>query len=75
MVWSFHMPGKEFIYIDDVDFDRIEGNYIYMIWWGARRFPEEVLEKFHVQVTDCGIMRFEEGVAGVRLQRVEFQKK
>ena len=75
MVWSFHMPDKEFIYIDDIDFDQIEGNYIYMIEWGGKGFPDEVLEKYHVQVTDCGTMRFEEGMAGVHLQRVGFQRK
>lgn len=75
MVWSFHMPDKEFIYIDDVDFDEIGGNYIYMIWWGARGFPDEVLEKYHIQMTDCGVMRFEEGMAGVHLYRVGFQRK
>ena len=75
VLWEYHVPGKEFIYIDDIDLNEIEGNYIYMIAWGGRDFPQSVYDEFHIAIDDCGAMRFEEGIAGVRLYKVRFQKK
>ena len=75
VVWEFHTPGKEYIYIDDVDLNQIDGNYIYMMAWGGRDFPESVYRDFHIAIDDCGEMRFEEGMAGVRLYRVRFQRR
>ena len=75
VLWEFHTPGKEYIYIDDIDFHEIEGNYIYMIAWGGRDFPQRVYDEFHIAIDDCGEMRFEEGIAGVRLYKVRFQEK
>lgn len=75
VLWEFHTPGKEYIYIDDIDFHEIEENYIYMMAWGGRDFPERVYKDFHIAIDDCGEMRFEEGIAGVRLYKVRFQKK
>lgn len=75
VLYASHLPGKEFIFIEDVDFETLPDNHIYFIAWAGSWFSQEDIEKYHIQAQDCGTMRFEEGVAGVKLYRINFEKR
>lgn len=47
-----------------------EKDYVYLISWGGHMFGDEVVQRYGLELTDCGTMRFEEGVAGVKLYKV-----
>lgn len=75
VLYAYHLPDKEFIFIDDLDVDELDQNYIYFISWGGKWFSDDVKVKYDLQVEPCGTMRFEEGVAGVELYKVTFKDK
>ncbi len=70
VLYGAHLREQEFVYINDFDWDNYEKDYVYFIAWGGHNFSSEVYEKYKLQLVDCGTMRFDEGVAGVRLYKV-----
>ena len=72
VLYSAHLREQEFIFIDDVEWESLEQDYVYMIGWGGHWFEPRVQEKYNLQVERCGTMRFEEGVAGVELYKITY---
>lgn len=74
VLYGAHLPEQNFLFIEDVDFDKLDKNYIYMIAWSGNWFSPETVEKYHIEREIVGNMRFEEGVAGVLLYKITFVK-
>lgn len=74
VLFGAHLPEQEFVFIDDVDFEKIEKNYVYMIAWSGDWFSPETVEKYQIERETIGTLRFEEGVAGVLLYKISFVK-
>lgn len=70
VLYGAHLREQEFIFIDDLDWESMDRDYIYMIAWGGHWFDPEVVQKYQLEAVDCGTMRFEEGVAGVKLYKI-----
>ena len=74
VLYGAHMPEQKFIYIDDVDFENLDKDYIYMLGWSGKWFSTETVERYHIECETVGELRFEEGVAGVLLYKLSFDK-
>lgn len=72
VLYGAHLREQEFVFIDDVNWESLEQDYVYMIGWGGHWFDSQVQEKYNLQVESCGTMRFEEGVAGVELYKITY---
>lgn len=70
VLYSSHLREQQFVDIDDFDWENYEKEYVYFISWGGHLFSDEVYQKYQLKLLDCGTMRFEEGVAGVKLYKV-----
>ena len=71
-LYSAHLPDQEFLWYSQVDFDSLEGDSIYMISWGGEWFDPDTIEKYNIRVEECGTMRFEEGMGGIKLLKLYF---
>ena len=72
-VYKYYLPESEFLWYEDVDFSKLEGNSIYMISWGGAGFDQEDVEKYNITVEYLSFFRLEEGVADVALCKVHFE--
>ncbi len=70
VLYGAHLREQEFIFIDDFDWEKYEKDYVYLISWGGHMFDDETEQKYGLEMSDCGTMRFEEGVAEVKLYKV-----
>lgn len=75
ILYGAHLPEQQFVWIYDMDWEHYEQDYIYFICWGANWFTADIQEKYQLQFEECGVMRFEEGMAGVKLFKVNISKK
>lgn len=75
VLYGAHLPEQEFVFYDEVDFSKLEKDYVYFISWAGNWFQEETIEKYNIIAEDCGTMRFEEGVDGVKLYKLIFDKE
>ncbi len=73
VLYGSHLREAEFVYIDDVDWEALNGDPIYLISWGGKWFEPDVIQRYQVEVIDCGTMRFDQGVAGVKLYKILYQ--
>ena len=62
ILYEYYLPNAEFVWYEDVDFDK-EGGSFYMIDWGGTDFDEELKEKLQIEEQFCGSVRLEEGIA------------
>lgn len=74
VLYGAHLTEQEFVWFDDVNFDEFDKDYVYFIAWGGKWFSDEETEKYQIQAEDCGTMRFEQGVAKVKLYKINFVK-
>ncbi len=74
VLYGAHLPNQELVFYDDVDFDVLDKEYVYFIRWGGNWFSDETIEKYHITSEECGTMRFELGVDGVKLYKIYFKK-
>lgn len=74
VLYGAHLPEQDFIWIDDMDWENYEEDYIYFISWGSKEIPWSIQEAYQMELLDCGTLRFEEGMAGIKLYKVCFQK-
>ena len=74
VIYEYYVPDAEFIWIEDVDFSGISQDYVYMIAWGGLSFEQDVVEKYKILVEYIYPFRLEEGIDGVYLCKVSFQK-
>lgn len=74
VLYGAHLPDKEFVFIDDVDFEEFDKDYVYMISWGGAWFSDEIVDRYQLKTQNCGEMRFEEGMAGMVLYKISFQR-
>lgn len=72
-IYKYYLPESKFLWYEDVDFSRLEGNSIYMISWGGAGFDQEDIEKYDISVEYLSFFRLEEGVADVALCKVHFE--
>lgn len=70
VLYGAHLREQEFVFIDDFNWEEYEKDYIYLISWGGHMFDEETEQRYGLELYDCGDLRFEEGVAGVKLYKV-----
>lgn len=70
ILYGAHLPEQDFVWIEDMDWENFEGDYIYFISWGGLEIPWLIQEAYQMQFVDCGTMRFEEGMAGIKLYKV-----
>ena len=72
-MYKYYLPESNFLWYEDVDFSKLEGNSIYMISWGGAGFDQEDIEKYDISVEYLSFFRLEEGVADVALCKVHFE--
>lgn len=74
IVYGAHLPEQEFIWVEDMDWANYDKDYIYFISWGPIEIPWDLQQTYGMQYVDCGTLRFEEGMAGIKLFKVCIQK-
>ncbi len=74
IVYGAHLPEQEFIWVEDMDWGNYEKDYIYFISWGPIEIAWNLQQQYAMQYIDCGTLRFEEGMAGIKLYKVCIQK-
>lgn len=50
MAFDYYMPGHEFIYIDDLDFETIDTDEFWMLNHDAVPFPDETVEEYGLEI-------------------------
>lgn len=69
MLYQYWLPNAEFIWYEDVDFEKMGGEF-YLLSWGGSDYDRMLYENGTLKKERLGSMRFEEGVAGVELWKI-----
>ncbi len=72
-LYRYYLPESDFLWYEDVDFSKLDGDYVYMISWGGGNFPQEEIEKYDISIEYRSFFQLEEGVADVALCKVHFK--
>ena len=72
-LYRYYLPESDFLWYEDVDFSKLEGDYVYMISWGGGNFPQEEIEKYDITIEYRSFFQLEEGIADVALCKVHFK--
>ncbi len=72
VLYSYYVPGAEFIWYEDVDFSNWKEEVFYVIAWGENDFPEEIYVSGDLKKEVLGEMRLEEG-ASAQLWRMWYR--
>lgn len=72
-LYSYYLPNAEFIWYEDVEFDKL-GDEFYMLSWGPKDFSWELYANGVLEKESLGTMRLEEGVDGVELRKITYHE-
>lgn len=72
VMYRYYIPDADFVWFDEADFSKLDGEYVYMIRWGGQFFSEEVMDKYDIVVEPVNWFRLEQGVDNVLLCKVYF---
>lgn len=72
-LYTYYLPNAEFVWYEDVEFDKMNDEF-YMISWGPGDFGWQLYENGILEKETIGVMRLEEGVAGVELRKIKFHQ-
>ena len=75
VLYEYYLPNAEFVWMDDVDFSRLNQDYVYMICWGGQDFCGEIREQWDISEEYLGTVRLEAGMAGIDFVKVHFEKR
>lgn len=74
IVYGAHLPEQEFIWVEDMDWENYEQDYIYFISWGPIEISWSIQQEYQIQYVNCGTLRFEEGMGGITLYKLSWIK-
>lgn len=72
-LYRYYLPDSDFLWYEDVDFSKLDGDYVYMISWGGGNFPQEEIKKHDITIEYRSFFQLEEGIADVALCKVHFK--
>lgn len=72
-IYKYYLPGNYFLWYEDVDFSKMEGDSIYMISWGGGGFPQEVIDTYNITIEYLSFFQLEKGIGDVALCKVHFK--
>lgn len=74
ILYGAHLPDKEFVMLDEMEWDKWNEDHIYLISWGGSLVSEEIREQYNIQYITCGTLNFENGYTDAILYRLEIGK-
>ena len=72
-LYKYYLPDSNFLWYEDVDFSKLDGDFVYMISWGGGNFSQDKINQYNVTVEYLTFFRLEEGVGDVALCKVHFE--
>ncbi len=72
MLYSAHLPNATFYDVNEYDFDNSSKDYIYMFEWGSA-IPDDIRDNYVSDIELVGVVRFEQGVDGVKLLKLNLK--